>query len=334
MPKIQFKNSTTSGNTPASLQQGEIAINIPDNKMWIGNASNVPVLVIQSLGNQDANNVAITGGTMSVASLGTSTPNTVSTSSLSIGGNAISQVSNDTTLANANYVNSATNAYGVTQNAAKTYHDTALKGRLKNIYTFTATGTYTKSGTDVNTIHVVLCGAGGGGTSYNINGGAGGYSETILGASGITTVTVTIGTGSAGAAYYSNIGAGGTTSFGAYLSASGGYGADANYGHASGHGGIGYGGALNSRGGTDGGHTNNDQSNTNSGYDNMSQGFFGGGQATYHANQKNYGPAGGGTTGNTGTGAPGAGGASSPSSHNGQGGFGGQNGICIVYEYK
>jgi hypothetical protein len=334
MPTIQFKNSTTSGNTPSSLQTGEVAINITNNKMWIGNASNVPVLVIQSLGNQDANNVSITGGSIAVTNLGTSTASTIGASSLSVGGNAISQVSNDTTMNNANYVNSATNSYGVTQNAVKTYHDNSLKGRLKNIYTFTSSGTYTKSGTDVNVIHVVLCGAGGGGTSYNINGGAGGYSETILTANSITTVAVTVGTGTAGAAYYANIGAGGSTSFGVYLSASGGFGADANYGHASGHGGIGYGGALNSRGGTDGGHTNNDQSNSNSSYDNMSQGFFGGGQATYHANQKNYGPAGGGTSGNSGTGAPGAGGASVASSHNGQGGFGGQNGICIVYEYK
>jgi hypothetical protein len=324
MPKFQFKNSTTPGSVPASLQQGEIAINIPDNKMWIGNASNVPVLVVQSLGNQDANNVTITGGTISVASLGTSTANTVGTSSLSIGGNAISQVSNDVTLANANYVNSATNAYGVTQNATKTYHDSALKGRLKNIYTFTSTGTYTKSGTDVNTIHVVLCGAGGGGTSYNIGGGAGGYSETILAASGITTVTVTIGTGTAGAAYYSNIGAGGTTSFGAYLSATGGYGADANYGHASGHGGVGVGGTLNSRGGTNGGHSNNDQSNGNSSYDATGgAGFFGNGMSTFHTSRIG-----------TNVGGFGAGGGTVSSSHNSQGGYAGQNGICIVYEYK
>jgi hypothetical protein len=325
MPRYQFKNSNTPGAVPASLQQGEVAINIPDNKMWIGNASNTPVLVIQSLGNQDSNNVAITGGSISVGSHGNTTPTTITTNSLSVGGNAISQVSNDTTMANANYVNSATNAYAVTQNASKTYHDNTLKGRLKNIYTFTSSGTYTKSGTDVNQIHVVVVGAGGGGTSYNIGGGAGGYAESVLAASGITTVAVTIGTGSSGASYYSNIGAGGTTSFGGYLSASGGYGADANYGHASGHGGVGIGGNLNSRGGTNGGHSNNDQSNSNTGYDaNGGAGFFGNGAPTYHANQKN-------------TGAPityGAGGSVVASSHNGQGGFAGGNGICIVYEYK
>lgn len=325
MPRYQFKNSTTPGAVPASLQQGEVAINIADNKMWIGNASNTPVLVVQSLGNQDANNVSITGGSISVTNHGTTTPSTVKTSSLAIGANSFSQVSNDTTLANANYVNSATNAYGVTQNATKAYHDASLKGRLKNIYTFTSSGTYTRSGTDVNQIHVVCVGAGGGGTSYNIGGGAGGYAEGVFAASGISSVAVTIGTGTAGASYYANIGAGGTTSFGGYLSASGGYGADANYGHASGHGGYGYGGQLQSKGGTNGGHSNNDQTNSNSGYDcNGGAGFFGNGAPTYHAAQKN-------------TGAPipyGAGGSVVASSHNGQGGFPGGNGICIVYEYR
>jgi hypothetical protein len=325
MPRFQFKNSTTPGNTPSSLQPGEIAINIADKKMWIGNSSNVPVLVVNSLGNQDSGSVSITGGSISVTNHGTTTPNTVGTSSLRVGGGTVSQISNDTNMNQSGYTNNATNSYAVTQNAAKTYHDNTLKGRLKNIYTFTSSGTYTKSGTDVNQIHVVCVGAGGGGTSYNIGGGAGGYSETVLAASGITSVSVTIGTGTSGAPYYANIGAGGTTSFGSYLSASGGYGADANYGHASGHGGYGYGGILNSNGGTNGGHSNNDQSNSNSAYDAAGgAGYFGNGAPTYHAAQKN-------------TGAPipyGAGGSTVASSHNGQGGFSGGNGICIVYEYR
>lgn len=325
MPRFQFKNSTSSGNTPSSLQPGEIAINIADNKMWIGNSSNVPVLVVQSLGHQDANNVSITGGSMTLSSLGTSTATTVGASTLNLGGTTISAFSNDTTLGNSGYTNNATNSIVPTQNAIKTYHDNALKGRLKNIYTFTSSGTYTRSGTDVNQIHVVCVGAGGGGTSYNIGGGAGGYAEGVFAASGISSVSVTVGGGSGGASYYANIGAGTTTSFGSYISASGGYGADANYGHTSGIGGIGYGGNLNSRGGTLGGHSNNDQSNSSSGYDCAGgAGFFGNGAPTYHSNQKN-------------TGAPitwGAGGSTVSSSHNGQGGFAGGNGICIVYEYK
>jgi hypothetical protein len=325
MPKFQFKNSTTPSAVPSSLQQGEVAINIPDNKMWIGNASNTPVLVIQSLGNQDSNTVSITGGNISVASHGTTTPTTITTSSLSVGGNAISQVSNDTTMANANYVNSATNAYAVTQNASKTYHDNTLKGRLKNIYTFTSSGTYTRSGTDVNQVHVICVGAGGGGTSYNIGGGAGGYAEGLFTAAQVgTSQAVTVGGGSAGAAYYANIGAGTTTSFGGLMSASGGYGADANYAHASGHGGYGYGGNLQSKGGTNGGHSNNDQSNSGSAYDaGGGVGYFGGGMSTFHTSRPG-----------TNVGGYGAGGGTVSSSHNGQGGYTGQGGICIVYEYR
>jgi len=326
MPKFQFKNSTTPGNVPASLQQGEIAINIPDNKMWIGNASNVPVLVVQSLGNQDASSVTITGGSVSVASLGTTTATTISASSLSIGGTALTQVSNDTAMNNANYVNSATNSYTVTQNAAKTYHDNSLKGRLKNIYTFTASGTYTRSGTDVNQVHVICVGAGGGGTSYNIGGGAGGYSEGIFTAAQVgTSQAVTVSSsGSSGASYYANIGAGGTTSFGALISATGGYGADANYGHASGHGGYGYGGTLNSKGGTNGGHSNEDQTNGGSAYDaGGGVGYFGGGMSTFHTSRPG-----------TNVGAKGAGGGTVAANHNGQGGYTGQGGICIVYEYR
>jgi hypothetical protein len=325
MPRYQFKNSTTPGNVPASLQQGEVAINIPDNKMWIGNASNVPVLVVQSLGNQDASNVTITGGTASITNLGTSAANTVTTSSLTVGGGTISQVSNDTTMNNANYVNSATNSYAVTQNAAKTYHDNTLKGRLKNIYTFTSTGTYTRSGTDVNQIHVICVGGGGGGTSYNIGGGAGGYAEGVFTAAQVgTSQAVTVGGGSGGASYYSNIGAGGTTSFGGLMSASGGYGADANYGHASGHGGYGYGGSVASKGGTNGGHTNNDQSNGSSAYDCAGgAGYFGNGMSTFHTSRigSNHG-------------GWGAGGGTVSGSYNGQGGYSGQGGICIVYEYR
>jgi hypothetical protein len=326
MPKFQFKNSTTPGAVPASLQQGEIAINIPDKKTWIGNASNVPVLIVQSLGNQDANNVTITGGSVSVTNHGTTTPAAVSTSSLSVGGTAVTQVSNDTTMNNANYTNSATNSFVVTQNAAKTYHDNTLKGRLKNIFTFTSSGTYTRSGTDVNQVHVICVGAGGGGTSYNIGGGAGGYSEGIFTAAQVgTSQSVTVSSsGSSGATYYANIGAGGTTSFGGLISATGGYGADANYGHASGHGGYGYGGNLNSKGGTNGGHSNEDQRNPSSAYDcGGGVGYFGGGMSTFHTSRQG-----------TNVGAFGAGGGTVAGNHNGQGGYTGQGGICIVYEYR
>ena len=318
MPKIKFKNSVTSAVVPSGLAQGELAFNIADQKAWIGNNSGTAVNIIGTLGSQDSNNVTVSGGSMSGVTIGASTASTASVSTLTLGGQGVNNIDNDTTLA----ANSNSNL--ATQNAAKTYIDNTLRGRLKNIYTFTSTGTYTKSGTDVNTIHVMLCGAGGGGTSYSIGGGAGGYSERVLDATGITTVTVTVGTGTAGAVYYANVAQGGTTSFGAYLSATGGYGADQNYGHSGGHGGYGYGGTVNSIGGGSGAHNNMDQwSHSNAPDTTGGVSFFGGPQAGAH-----------GTKLGSNHGAPGAGGTCVSTGHNSQGGFAGQNGICIVYEYK
>ena len=318
MPKISFKNSTTASAVPASLQQGELAVNIADQKMYIGNASNVTTQIVGTVGIQDAGTISISGGTITGVTIGGTTASTVASTSLTLGSQAVTNIDNDTTLAG------NSNSAVPTQNAVKTYLDNTLKGRLKNIYTFTSSGTYTKSGSDVNVLHVMVCGAGGGGTSYSIGGGAGGFSETIIAAGGISTVSVTVGTGTAGAAYYSNIGQGGTTSFGGYLSATGGYGADQNYGHSGGHGGYGYGGIINSTGGGSGSHNNMDQWSTSNSPD-VSGGtsYFGGPMAGAHTSRfgSNHG-------------APGAGGTCVSTGHNGQGGFAGQNGICIVYEYK
>ena len=318
MPKISFKNSTTASAVPASLQQGELAVNIADQKMYIGNASNVTTQIVGTVGIQDAGTISISGGTITGVTIGGTTASTVASTSLTLGSQAITNIDNDTTMAG------NSNSAVPTQNAVKTYLDNTLKGRLKNIYTFTSSGTYTKSGSDVNVLHVMVCGAGGGGTSYSIGGGAGGFSETIIAAGGISTVSVTVGTGTAGAAYYSNIGQGGTTSFGGYLSATGGYGADQNYGHSGGHGGYGYGGIINSTGGGSGSHNNMDQWSTSNSPD-VSGGtsYFGGPMAGAHTSRfgSNHG-------------APGAGGTCVSTGHNGQGGFAGQNGICIVYEYK
>ena len=318
MPKIKFKNSVTGSSTPSSLQQGELAINITDQKAWIGNNVGGVVQIIGSMGPQDRDSVAITGGSISGVTIGGTTPASAAVSTLTLGGQGISSIDNDSTLAG------NSNSALITQNAAKTYADNALKGRLKNMYTFTASGTYTKSGADVNVLHVMLCGAGGGGTAYSIGGGAGGYSETTINATAITTVAVTVGTGSAGAAYYANLGQGGTSSFGGYLSASGGYGANQNYGHSGGHGGYGYGGVINSTGGGSGSHNNMDQwSHSNSPDTTGGTSYFGGPMAGAYSSKigANYG-------------APGAGGTCVATNHNGQGGFAGQNGIVIVYEYK
>ena len=66
MATIITKNSSTASAVPASgdLQQGELAVNVTDKKLFTKNASNTVVTVVGTLGNQEASNVAITGGTV------------------------------------------------------------------------------------------------------------------------------------------------------------------------------------------------------------------------------------------------------------------------------
>lgn len=42
---IKLKNSITTTSTPTTLVQGEVAINVTDKKLWVGNASSSPVLL-------------------------------------------------------------------------------------------------------------------------------------------------------------------------------------------------------------------------------------------------------------------------------------------------
>ena len=49
--RIKTKNSVTTTNTPASLLQGELAVNITDKKLWVGNASTTPIPLIGSTAN-------------------------------------------------------------------------------------------------------------------------------------------------------------------------------------------------------------------------------------------------------------------------------------------
>ena len=200
-----------------------------------------------------------------------------------------------------------------------------LRSRLKNIYTYNGSGTYTytKSGPDVTRVHVMVVGAGGGARAYSECGGAGGFSEGVYDATGITTVTVTVGAGSGGGSYFGFSGQGGSTSFGGYISAAGGYGANQNESHSGGHGGYGYGGAINSYGGMGGSHTNDDQYSSSNACEGMGgTSFFGGSMVGDRPDWSL-----------TTAAAPGTGGNAISPSHNGQGGRGGKDGCCIVYEY-
>lgn len=316
MPSFKFRNSTSSGATPSSLEIGEIAVNIANSTMFEGNNSALVVKIMDSVAAQPANNVAITGGSMSVTNVGTTTSTAVRASSLTVGGTTLSTSVSDPSSNTSNAVPTNYSAVNLTAQG---------QDKLKNIYTFTSSGTYTKSGSDVRRLHVLVCGGGGGGRAYSECGGAGGYAERVLDATSITTVSVTIGGPGTGGAYFGFSPGGGTTSFGSFVSASGGTGANAHIQHNGGLGGVGSGGDLNARGGGGGGHNNMDQYSSNCGPGGEGGiSFFGGGTPGAHSSGAQ--PAD--------VAAWGAGGVAVSPSHNGQGGRNGRGGICIIYEYK
>ena len=114
-----------------------------------------------------------------------------------------------------------------------------------SIQTFFTSSTWTRPD-GINRIIVRVTGGGGGGSGHAESGGAAGYAEEVIDVRGISSVYCTIGNGSGSGTYYSgNGGGGGTSSFGNYLSASGGLGANQSYQHCGGLPGGGSGGNLN-----------------------------------------------------------------------------------------
>ena len=139
-------------------------------------------------------------------------------------------------------------------------------------------GTYTWTApAGFRRVRVICVGGGGGASGHCEGGGAGGYAEGWYEIAAGTQVTVTVGRGGTGAGYYSNREDGFTSSFGSYVSASGGYGANRNWGHTGGHGGVGHGGSINLRGGGGTGHENEAGSKG-------AGSFFGGGSVGAHHN--------------------------------------------------
>lgn len=76
MATIITKNSSTASAVPAagSLVQGELAVNVTDKKLYTKDSGGTVQKIVGSLGNQEANAVAITGGTIT----GMSAPSTSS----------------------------------------------------------------------------------------------------------------------------------------------------------------------------------------------------------------------------------------------------------------
>lgn len=136
-------------------------------------------------------------------------------------------------------------------------------GQLKSLQVFTAGGTWNRP-VGINSVSVELVAGGGGsggGAATGVGeatssggGGGGGYSRRLIDVTSTASVTVTVGAaGTAGGVGNSAGGAGGTSSFGALVSATGGGGGAGSpnatsVGSTAGNGGIGIGGDLNVNG--------------------------------------------------------------------------------------
>ena len=208
---------------------------------------------------------------------------------------------------------------GVTVNAVTYTAPPVDTGAPISMTAFTSNGTYTVP-SNCYRVLVQCQGGGGGSAGYCESGGAGGFAEGHFTVTPNSAIAVTVGGGGALVGYYAGAGAGGSSSFGSYISASGGYGANNNYSHGGGHGGVGSGGQINLYGGTGTGHANhaNHCQDGNGG-----GGYFGGPPASarhHDGSASNYGYAlGAGATGNNGDG--------------GHHGSNGAAGLVIVYAY-
>jgi hypothetical protein len=57
---IKLKNSVTTTNAPSSLAQGEVAINVTDKKVWVGNAATTPVQLLGTGSDGSFTNLTVT----------------------------------------------------------------------------------------------------------------------------------------------------------------------------------------------------------------------------------------------------------------------------------
>lgn len=201
---------------------------------------------------------------------------------------------------------------------------------LNSMQVFTSSGTWTKPSGRTK-IRVQLVGGGGSGGGGNgrpaAGGGAGGYSEEIIDVSAVSSVSVTVGAGGAQVTSVETDGNnGGSSSFGAYLSATGGGGGLWNSGGAAGtskggSGGAGSGGDINITGGS--GTSHSSQGTINVGGNGGASYFGGGGRA----GSKDFAALPGQAYG-SGGGGGGCGGTAAA-----RYGEAGKAGIVIVYEY-
>jgi hypothetical protein len=151
---------------------------------------------------------------------------------------------------------------------------------IASIQVFTGSSTWNRPA-GVRYIKVQLQGSGGGGSGHGEGGAAGGYCERYLDVTGISSVGITIDGGGGGTFYANAGGNAGGCSFGSFLSASGGHGANRQNQHSGGVSGVGSGGNLNMHQGSGfSHHARSAQSCADT--------FFGGGAPSSHPQGGNF----------------------------------------------
>ncbi|HAT1796309.1 TPA: hypothetical protein JBL19_06265 [Legionella pneumophila] len=232
-----------------------------------------------------------------------------------------------------------------TEAANKDYVDNAVldAGGFKAFTAFTASGTWNRAAGATKAVIMVLGGGGGGSGATGFTGSfigtgdGGGAGETAwleLDISAISSVAVTIGSGGAGGpASAGSIGgsSGGTTSFGAHVSAAGGSGGSAmttdgvfRYGLGGAGGTGGSGGDIQCPGFNGGGALRNGASSGVSG---------GGASSSYGSGGRPRCSVDGDQSGNNATGYGAGGGAAISSTNNQRAGGNASGGLCLIWEF-
>jgi len=104
---IKLKNSVTTTNAPSSLAQGEVAINVTDKKVWVGNAATTPVQLLGTGSDGSFTNLTVSGTT---ALNGGATLGDASGDALTINSSAVS-IPNGLNFDSNTFVIDATNNY-------------------------------------------------------------------------------------------------------------------------------------------------------------------------------------------------------------------------------
>ena len=209
---IKTKNSVTTTVTPTTLEQGELAVNIADKKVWVGNATSTPILLV-SKDNADTP-LVVNGSSSSGAEirLGEDTDN---------GSNYVALKSPASVASNLTFTlpgtDGSTNQVLATNGSGTLSFMTVTNGEpVSQPYTSGTAATWTKP-TDANFVMIVMWGGGGSGSKSGGGGGGGGgggYNQFVFRFADLAgSVTYTVGAGgSAVTASGTDGNAGGNTS--------------------------------------------------------------------------------------------------------------------------